>query len=87
MSGFSLTDAIGTLGAACIVAAYGALQLQLWKSEQLRYSLANAIGSALILVSLWFDPNWPSIFIEGFWLLISVFGLLRALQATLRSRR
>ena len=87
MTAFSLTDMIGTLGAACIVAAYGALQLQLWKSEQLRYSLANAIGSALILVSLWFDPNWPSIFIEGFWLLISVFGLFRALQSALRGRR
>ena len=77
----SATDCIGTLGAACIVAAYAALQLKRWKSEQLRYSLANAFGSAMILVSLWFDPNWPSIFIEGFWLLISVFGLVRAFQS------
>jgi hypothetical protein len=86
MTAFSLTDMIGTLGAACIVAAYGALQLQLWKSEQLRYSLANAAGAALILVSLWFAPNWPSIFIESFWLLISLFGLFRALQSYLRNR-
>ena len=82
----SYTDCIGTLGAACIVAAYGALQLRLWHSEQLRYSLANALGSALILVSLWFDPNWPSIFIEGFWLCISVFGLVRGLGARFRKR-
>ena len=77
MTSFSLTDCIGTLGAACIVAAYAALQMRLWTSEQLRYSAANALGAALILVSLWFDPNWPSIFIEGFWLCISLFGLIR----------
>ena len=80
VSTFSFTDCIGTFGAACIVAAYAALQSQRWRSEQLRYSLVNAVGAALILVSLWFDPNWPSIFIEGFWLIISVFGLVRTLR-------
>ncbi len=78
MSTFGVTDCIGTLGAIAIVAAYAALQSGLWNSEQLRYSMCNAVGSALILVSLAFDPNWPSIFIEGFWLGISVFGLFRA---------
>ncbi len=86
MSTVSLTDCIGTLGAIAIVAAYAALQLRIWNSEQLRYSMFNAVGSALILVSLVFDPNWPSILIEGFWLCISLFGLARYAGKRWRAR-
>ena len=80
MHAVSLTDCVGGLGAAVIVAAYAALQLRAWTSEQLGYSAANAAGSALILVSLVFDPNWPSMMIESFWLCISLFGLFRAMR-------
>ena len=38
-------------------------------------SLLNAIGAALILVSLYFDFNFPSVVVEFFWLLISLFGI------------
>ena len=84
MHSFSLTNCIGTIGAFAIVAAYAALQMGLWSSDESRYSVTNAIGSGLILVSLAFDPNWPSIFIEGFWLAISLGGLLRNLLRAIR---
>jgi hypothetical protein len=86
MGTFSITDCIGTLGAGAIVAAYAALQLGRWNSKQLRYSMCNAVGSALILISLVFDPNWPSILIEGFWLGISLFGLGRYAHQRWRAR-
>jgi hypothetical protein len=79
-----LTNCIGTIGAFAIVAAYAALQMRVWSSGEVRYSAANAIGSGLILVSLIFDPNWPSIFIEGFWLAISLGGLLRNFLRVIR---
>lgn len=76
----SLIQILGLLGAACVVGAYAALQAGRWQSEQRRYSLANALGAALILVSLVEEPNWPSIAIEGFWLLISLAGLWKGLR-------
>ena len=72
---------MGSLGAGAIILAYALLQSQRWQATDTRYSVANAIGSALILASLVVEPNWPSILIEAFWLLISVWGLVRAWRA------
>jgi hypothetical protein len=71
----SAWNILGTLGAFSIIAAYALLQSGRWQSQQARYSVCNALGAALILVSLAVEPNVPSIVIESFWLLISVFGL------------
>lgn len=70
-------NALGTLGAGAIILAYALLQLGRWRSQDLIYSTTNALGAGLILVSLAVEPNLPSIFIESFWLLISLLGLLR----------
>jgi len=68
-------DIIGTLGVAIIVITYVLLQIERVRSDQLIYSLLNAIGASLILVSLYFDFNLPSVVVEFFWLLISMFGI------------
>ena len=68
-------DTIGTLGVAVIVITYVLLQIERVRSDQLIYSLLNAIGASLILVSLYFDFNLPSVVVEFFWLLISMFGI------------
>ena len=68
-------DILGTLGVAIIVLTYILLQTERVRSDQLVYSLMNAIGAALILVSLYFDFNLPSVVVEVFWLLISLFGI------------
>jgi hypothetical protein len=68
-------DILGTLGVAIIILTYVLLQIERVRSEQLIYSLLNAIGAALILVSLYFDYNFPSVVVEFFWLVISVFGI------------
>jgi len=68
-------DIIGTLGVAIIVITYVLLQIERVRSDQLVYSLLNAIGASLILVSLYFDFNLPSVVVEFFWLLISMFGI------------
>lgn len=68
-------DIIGTLGVALIVLTYILLQLGRVRSEQIVYSLLNAAGASLILVSLYFSFNFPSFIVEFFWLLISLFGI------------
>jgi len=68
-------DVVGTLGVAIIILTYVMLQIERVRSDQLVYSLLNAIGAALILISLYFDFNLPSVVVEFFWLLISLFGI------------
>jgi hypothetical protein len=68
-------DILGTVGVAIIIFTYILLQLERIRSEQLVYSLLNAVGAALILISLYYDFNFPSFIVEFFWLLISLFGI------------
>ena len=68
-------DIVGTLGVAVIIVTYVLLQIERVRSDQLIYSLLNAIGAALILISLYFDFNLPSVVVEAFWLVISLFGI------------
>ena len=72
-------DAIGFVGAAAIVAAYFANQQRWLRSEDWRYPFANLVGAALILVSLFFEWNFPSVVIEIFWITISLYGIARSL--------
>ncbi len=68
-------DMLGTLGVAVIILTYVLLQIERIRSDQLMYSVLNAIGASLILVSLYFDYNFPSLVVEIFWLPISLFGI------------
>ncbi len=68
-------DILGTLGVAIIIVTYVLLQLEKIRSDNLVYSLLNAIGASLILISLYFNFNFPAFVVEFFWLLISLFGI------------
>jgi hypothetical protein len=77
--GLSLYDIAGFVGAVIIVAAYFAMQQRWLNALDWRFPAANLLGSLLILVSLWFEWNFPSVVIEIFWALISFMGLVRSL--------
>jgi hypothetical protein len=68
-------DVVGTLGVGIIVVTYVLLQIERVRSEQLIYSLLNAAGASLILISLYYSFNLPSCIVEFFWLAISIFGI------------
>lgn len=68
-------DILGTVGVAIIILTYVLLQIERVRSDQLAYSLLNAVGATLILISLWYSFNFPSFVVEFFWLLISLFGI------------
>jgi hypothetical protein len=72
-------DVIGVVGAAAIVAAYFANQQRWLRSEDWRFPFANLVGAALILVSLFFEWNFPSVVIEIFWIAISLYGVAKSL--------
>ena len=75
-----LFNIIGYTGVAMILIAYSLLQLGSILGDSIRYCLANLVGAILILVSLCWSWNWPSVVIEVAWILISLFGLIKALR-------
>lgn len=75
----TLPDIIGYVGVGIILVTYALLQSGKMTADQPLYSAMNGLGAAGILVSLWFEPNFPSIVVEGAWLIISAFGLYRAI--------
>ncbi len=81
-----LYNLAGFLGAAIIVVAYLAVQQRWLNALDWRFPAANVAGSLLILVSLWFEWNFPSVVIEIFWAAISVLGLVRSLAERRRHR-
>ncbi len=74
---FAWYDILGTVGVAVIVAAYFLLQTGRLRSGQLAYSVMNGVGAVLILISLYYAFNFPSLVVEFFWLLISLYGIGR----------
>ncbi len=74
---YTFYDFVGSIGTLVIIGTYLLLQFGKIKSETLVYSLLNAIGAALILVSLVYSFNFSAFIVEFFWLLISLFGIGR----------
>jgi hypothetical protein len=73
----TLFDILGTAGVAMIIITYVLLQTGRLQSTQLSYSLLNAVGAALILISLYYSFNLSAFIVEAFWLIISVYGIIR----------
>jgi hypothetical protein len=83
---FHLSDLAGFIGVLLIVVAYLLLQLDKLPSSSPRYSLLNAGGALLIIVSLTFAFNLSAFIVEAFWFLISLLGLWRSLISGKNSR-
>ena len=83
---FHWFDLAGFLGVVLIIVAYLLLQLEKLPSSSPRYSLVNAAGALLIMISLVFAFNLSAFVVEAFWFLISLVGLWRSLSARKNSR-
>ncbi|HZP20839.1 MAG TPA: cyclic nucleotide-binding protein [Bauldia sp.] len=82
----AFASAAGILGSVLVIAAYFA-NLQEWlSSRDWRYSALNLAGALLILLSLFFEWNLPSVVMEGFWALISLVGLWRSARVDVAAR-
>lgn len=74
-------DLFGTLGVGLIVAMYFLLQIGRISPDRPMFSALNAVGALMILFSLAYEFNLSAFLMEGFWLLISLYGLARSLRA------
>ncbi|HXT62276.1 MAG TPA: hypothetical protein VN696_04495 [Pyrinomonadaceae bacterium] len=70
-------DFAGNVGVALMVLAYLLLQAEKIRSSDLSYSLMNGVGALLVVVSLLYRFNLSAFLVEGFWFLISVYGLIK----------
>ena len=74
---YSIYDFIGTIGTIIIIGTYILLQLGKIKSETLLYSILNAFGAMLIIISLINSFNFSAFIVEFFWVLISFYGIAK----------
>lgn len=73
----TIVDAIGSFGALIVVAAYFATQMRMMNSDDLAFPVVNLLGSVLIVYSLLKNFNLASMLIEGFWIVISIIGIIQ----------
>lgn len=81
-----IPDIIGFGGVAFVVITYFLSQVGRMDATRPLYPALNAIGAAMILVSLYFRPNPASVVIEFFWLAISLIGLVRIAMKKSRAK-
>lgn len=74
---YTFYDFLGSVGTALIIGTYVYLQLGKIKSETLLYSVLNAGGAGLILISLARSFNFSAFVVEFFWMLISIYGIAK----------
>ena len=70
-------DLVGNVGVGLMVLGYLLLQAEKVRSSDLSYSLMNGVGALLVLISLLYRFNLSAFLVEAFWLLISIYGLIK----------
>ena len=76
---YSWYDLAGNAGVLMMVIAYLLLQVEKLSSASVTYLLLNSIGALFVILSLLFHFNLSAFLMEVFWLLISLFGLVKSL--------
>ena len=84
MMRYGLLDVFGIAGVILLVITYLLLQVNKLQSNGLLYSMLNAIGASLIILSLLDNFNLSAFLMEAFWVLISLIGVVRYLRRPLR---
>ena len=73
-------DVLGNVGVAIILGTYLALQMERLDARAPLYSVLNGVGAGLITLSLCFDFNLSAFVVEAVWVLVSVYGYVRAVR-------
>jgi hypothetical protein len=72
-----LPTVLGIIGVLIILWYYFLLQVGKCNADGLGFSVGNFIGAVLLLISLWYNWNLPSVIIEAVWCLISLYGIIK----------
>jgi hypothetical protein len=80
MDDYAWHDLVGNLGVLLILGTYFALQIDRIDAKALAYSALNGLGAGLITLSLLFDFNLSAFVVEAAWVVVSLYGLVRAVR-------
>ena len=83
---YAFYDLVGNLGVVLIIGSYFLIQIGKLSATGMAYTVANILGAAGILYSLYFEFNMSAFLVEVFWLLISFVGLGRIYLEKRRAR-
>ena len=72
-----MIQAISILGALAIIIAYAANQFGWTDASNLRYQLANLVGSGMLTVVAVIEVQLGFILLEGAWALMSMWGIVQ----------
>jgi hypothetical protein len=70
-------DIIGTIGVGLILLAYFMNTIGLVTKNGQLYFVINVIGAALACYASILINYWPFVILEGTWMLVSIYGLMK----------
>ncbi len=73
-------DIIGTIGVGLILMAYFLGTEKLIKNDGKLYFVMNIFGAGLACYASFLIGYWPFVILEGTWVLVSIYGLMRAMK-------
>jgi len=73
-------DIVGIFGVGLILLVYAMVQMDKLSVNNIYYSICNALGAFLIIVSLMVDFNLPAFLMEFFWVIFSLFGIYKYIK-------
>lgn len=73
-------DILGTIGVAIILLAYFLNTARLLPADGRAYYVLNIIGAALATYSSFVIGYFPFVIMQGAWLLVSIYGLMRTMR-------
>ncbi len=84
MTDMTITDWTGTIGVAMLLIAFFLNLNSTIKKESYIYLLLNTIGAGLACFASVLLDYWPFIVLEGCWVIVSVFSLVKFINARRR---
>lgn len=74
---YTWSDFVGNIGVALLIGTFAMLQFDKIDAKGFWYSFNNLMVAILLMINLYFKPNLSSIIIEIFWILLSIYGLVK----------
>lgn len=78
---------LGFLGMLCIVLAYFLLQIGKYDIHSFSYQFLNLTGAIALILSLLVHFNLGSFLIEVFWIIITLYGIVKNLCSKIKNKK
>ncbi len=68
-------DALGWVGAACVVVPYALVSVGRLAGTTTTYRTLNVTGGVLLLLNTWYHASYPSALVNIVWIAIALYAL------------